>query len=118
MKPLQIVFRYAKKYKLELVITIISMLSLVGVQLFIPWMIRELIAAVTSLTDIEQSSDLIVRLTVTVFIVFILRGVFQFLRSYMAHVAGWGVVADVRRHLYDHLQRLTCVFTKINRLGS
>jgi ATP-binding cassette subfamily B protein/subfamily B ATP-binding cassette protein MsbA len=117
MKPLQMVLRYAQKYRLELLLAVISMLSLVGVQLFIPWIIRELISAVTSAVDYEQSSKLIMRLTLIVLIVFTFRGIFQFLRSYMAHVAGWGVVADVRRHLYDHLQRLTLRFYEDKQTG-
>lgn len=117
MKPVNIVLHYAKRYRLELMITVVSMLLLVGVQLFIPWMIRELIAAVTSSEAGVQSLDLIWRLSLIVLLVFILRGIFQFLRSYMAHVAGWGVVADLRRHLYDHLQRLSLRFYEDRQTG-
>lgn len=117
MKPVNIVLHYAKRYRLELMVTVVSMLLLVGVQLFIPWMIRELIAAVTSSEAGVQSLDLIWRLSLIVLLVFILRGIFQFLRSYMAHVAGWGVVADLRRHLYDHLQRLSLRFYEDRQTG-
>jgi ATP-binding cassette, subfamily B, bacterial len=41
----------------------------------------------------------------------------QFLRSYMAHVAGWGVVADARRHIYEHLQRLSLRFYEDKQTG-
>ena len=117
MQPLQIVFQYARKYRLQLTITVFSMLLLVGVQLLIPWIIRELVAAVTDPSAQVKSLQLITQLALIVLGVYILRGVFQFLRSYMAHVAGWGVVADVRLHIYEHLQRLTLRFYEDKQTG-
>ena len=35
----------------------------------------------------------------------------------MAHVAGWGVVADMRKFLYDHLQRLSLRFYEDKQTG-
>ena len=35
----------------------------------------------------------------------------------MAHVAGWGVVADVRQHIYEHLQRLSLRFYEDKQTG-
>ena len=35
----------------------------------------------------------------------------------MAHVAGWGVVADMRKYLYDHLQRLSLRFYEDKQTG-
>ena len=41
----------------------------------------------------------------------------QFVRSYMAHVAGWSVVADVRATVYEHLQRLSLRFYEDRQTG-
>ncbi|MBC7237193.1 MAG: ABC transporter ATP-binding protein, partial [Chloroflexi bacterium] len=49
--------------------------------------------------------------------IYIARGGLQFLRNYMAHVAGWGVVADARRHIYTHLQRLSLHFYEEQQTG-
>ena len=35
----------------------------------------------------------------------------------MAHVAGWGVVADARQHIYEHLQRLSLRFYEDKQTG-
>jgi ATP-binding cassette subfamily B protein/subfamily B ATP-binding cassette protein MsbA len=35
----------------------------------------------------------------------------------MAHVAGWGVVADLRKHVYEHLQRLSLRFYEDKQTG-
>lgn len=107
MKPFQLVFRYARKYTGTLIITVISMFLLVGVQLLIPWIIKELISAITDQMAASQTMAFITSLTLAVLGIYVLRAILQFLRGYLAHVAGWGVVAEVRAHIYNHLQRLS-----------
>ena len=108
--PFQLIFTFARKYVRDLVITVISMFLLVGVQLLIPWIITRLISAVTTNETSSQVMNLISQLALAALAVYILRAVLSFLRSYMAHVAGWGVVADVRLFIYEHLQRLSLRF--------
>ena len=117
MKPIQLVFSYARRYKLVLIITIISMFLLVGVQLLIPWIIRTLIADVTAPAVTPSSFTLVSILALIVFGIYIVRAGMQFLRSYMAHLAGWGVVADVRKHIYEHLQALSLRFYEDKQTG-
>ncbi len=117
MKPFQIVFVYARKYTTALIVTVISMLLLVGVQLLIPWIIKILIADIIEQAAAQASLNLITQLTLVVLIVYVARAGLQFLRSYMAHVAGWGVVADVRKHIYEHLQRLSLHFYEDTQTG-
>ena len=93
------------------------MLLLVGVQLLIPWIIKLLIADITAHASEQASLGLITQLTIVVLIVYVVRAGLQFLRSYMAHVAGWGVVADVRMHIYEHLQRLSLRFYEDTQTG-
>jgi len=50
-------------------------------------------------------------------IIYAVRAVLQFLRSYMAHVAGWSVVADVRAEVHVHLQRLSLRFYEDKQTG-
>ncbi|BAJ64745.1 ABC transporter ATP-binding protein [Anaerolinea thermophila] len=117
MKPLQLVSRFAQRYWKELLITVVSMLALVGIQLFIPWAVRTLINTVTGGLSSPQTLNIITTLTLAVIAVYLARGVFQYLRSYMAHIAGWGVVADLRKYVYDHLQRLSLRFYEDKQTG-
>jgi len=93
------------------------MILLVGVELSGPWVIRILIAAVKDQVAGRTSMDYITGLTLLVLAVYLGRAGLQFLRSYMAHVAGWGVVADVRGHIYAHLQRLSLRFYEDRQTG-
>ncbi|MBN1427484.1 MAG: ABC transporter ATP-binding protein [Anaerolineae bacterium] len=93
------------------------MLALVGMQLLIPWIIRILIAAITAPDATMDVMSLVTRLTVIVLMIYLGRAVLQFLRSYMAHIAGWGVVADVRKYIYEHMQRLSLRFYEDKQVG-
>ncbi len=117
MKTLKFLFGYAKNYTWALVVTIFSMLALVGVQLLAPWIVKQMIAAVKDQSDMVGSLDTVGRLAILALIIYVARSGFQFLRSYMAHVAGWGVVADARRQIYRHLQRLSLRFYEDRQTG-
>jgi len=117
LKPIQLVFSYARRYKLNIIITIISMFLLVGMSLAIPWIIRALIADVTAAMVTPASYKLVTALALAVLGIYILRAFMQFLRSYMAHLAGWGVVADVRKYIYEHLQALSLRYYEDKQTG-
>jgi ATP-binding cassette, subfamily B, bacterial len=117
LKPFQLIFKYTRNYIYVLVITMTSMLLLVGLGLLIPWIIRTLIAAVTDTSSAEEHFTLVTRLALTALGIYVLRAGLQFLQSYMGHVAGWGVVADVRKHIYEHMQRLNLRFYEDKQTG-
>jgi ATP-binding cassette subfamily B protein len=100
-----------------LVITVISTLLLVGVQLVVPWVIRDLINDVTAPNVTSESFKIVSTLALVALGVYILKALMQFLRSYMAHLAGWGVVADVRKHIYEHLQALSLRYYEDKQTG-
>jgi ATP-binding cassette, subfamily B, bacterial len=116
-KPFRIILAYAKNYWISLTVAAASMLLLVGVQLLVPWIVKLLVAAVTGPASPQINMDLITRLSVIILLVFVARAVLQFLRSYLAHIAGWGVVADVRKHIYEHVQRLSLRFYEEKQIG-
>lgn len=117
MKAIRLVLNYARNYRLELIVTTISMFLLVGVQLLIPWIIRTLVATVTDTNASQDALQVISRLTVIVLLVYIARAVLQFIRSYMAHIAGWGVVADLRKYIYEQMQRFSLRFYEDKQTG-
>ena len=114
---MKLLLRFAKKYSWALTITVFSMLILVGAQLLIPWLIRTLISLVTEGQLSSDTMATVTRLTIIALITFLARGVVQFLRSYMAHIAGWGVVSDARKYVYEHLQRLSLRFYEDKQTG-
>ena len=110
-------FRFTLPYRTPLIATVVSMVLLVGVQLFAPWFIRELIATVRAGNSDSLSYSLIGRLALFALAIYAARAGLEFLRSYLAHVAGWGVVADVRVAIYRHLQRLSLHYYEDKQTG-
>jgi ATP-binding cassette, subfamily B, bacterial len=117
MKPFKLIFLYARNYIPSLTVTALSMLALVAVQLLIPWIVKTLVGAVTEPGLASNQLELVNQLTILALAVYIARAVLQFLRSYMAHVAGWGVVADVRKYIYEHMQRLSLRYYEDKQVG-
>lgn len=117
MKTLGFLFSYTRRYIRPLLLTVISMVLLVGVQLITPWLIRSLVALITDTHAGIEALGAVTRLAVIALVVHLIRGGLQFVRSYMGHVAGWGVVADVRRDIYRHLQRLSLRFYEDKQTG-
>ena len=110
-------FKFTLPYRKPLLVTVVSMILLVGVQLFAPWFIRELIGTVRTGSSDALSSGLVTRLALLALAIYAARAGLEFLRSYMAHVAGWGVVADVRVALYRHLQRMSLHYYEDKQTG-
>jgi ATP-binding cassette, subfamily B, bacterial len=118
MKPFQLIFNYARRYTNALVLTTLSMLALVAIQLLIPWIIKLLIARITDPGSTLANLNYVTTLTLIVLAGYLLRAGLTFLRSYLAHVAGWGVVADVRQYIYEHMQRLSLRFYEDKQVGN
>ncbi len=117
VESLKSVIGHVKRYKIPLGLTILSMLALVGIQLVGPWLVKTMIAAVTASDAGPETLALVAKLALIALVVYILRALMQFVRSYAAHVAGWHVVADVRNQVYRHLQRLSLRFYEDKQTG-
>ena len=117
MKPFSLLGRLAKKYSKMIFLTTLTMLGLVGAQLLIPWIIRQLIDRLTTQPLNAGTIDFITRISAIALIVFVARAVMQFIRSYAAHKAGWGVVSDARRLVYQHIQKLSLRFYEDKQTG-
>ena len=117
MKSIQFIFKHLRRYTGVLILTVISMLMLVGVQLLVPWIVKQMVAIVAESAINPSDMERIARLALLALGAFILRAGLQFVRSYMAHLAGWSLVADVRSSLYEHLQRLSLRFYENRQTG-
>ena len=117
MKALDIVFKYARRNSTPLVVAMVSMVLLIGVQLLAPWIIKNMIATIIDQDDGTEALNNIGSLALIALGIYTARIGLRFLRSYMAHVAGWNVVADVRADIYQHLQRLSLRFYEDKQTG-
>ena len=117
LKSLKFVFKYAQRYAGPLALAVGSMILLVALQLVAPWLIKTVVAIVTDPAAGPEAVSSVTRRALLALTVYVLQAVLRFVRSYMAHMAGWGVVADVRLAIYDHLQRLSLRFYEDTQTG-
>ena len=117
MRQFRFLLKYARRYMGPLALTVVSMFLLVGAQLTVPWIVRSMVAIVTDPSAGVEAMGSITRLAALALAVYVARAVLRFVRSYMAHVAGWNVVADVRSEIYQHLQRLSLRFYEDKQTG-
>ncbi len=108
---------FARPYRVPLTLTVLSMTLLVGVQLVAPLLIRRLIETISAGNSSPSAYRLVTQLALIALAIYLARAGLEFVRSYMAHVAGWGVVADVRRAMYGHLQKLSLRFYEDKQTG-
>ncbi|MCX7845959.1 MAG: ABC transporter ATP-binding protein/permease [Dictyoglomaceae bacterium] len=107
MKYLIKLVKIAKPYWGYLIISVISLLTITGLNLLGPWLIRSLVGVVTNINKYPNAQEYIVKISLLLVISYIGGIIFQFLRSYFSHYAAWNLVADVRMMLYDKLQNLS-----------
>lgn len=117
MGTLKFVFSYARNYRKALGLTILSMVILVALDLIGPMIIRQLISVVENPSTGSRALGTVAQLAVIYLVGSAARGFFEFVNSYMGHVAGWGVVADTRRLAYQHVQRLSLRFYEDQKTG-
>jgi len=117
MRPLRFVFRFARKYTWPLIWTVVSMFLLTAVRLVVPWVVKTMVDTVTSSGVRAEQMASLTRLALLGLAAYAAQVVLRFVRSYMAHVAGWGVVADVRAAVYEHLQQLSPSFYEDKQTG-
>lgn len=117
MKPASLLLKLSKRYTWSIAVTILTMLGLVAAQLIIPWLIRALINTLSTSSLAGPTLDSITRLSGIALLVFIARGFMQYVRSFQAHIAGWGVVADSRKLVYQQLQRLSLRYYEDKQTG-
>lgn len=117
MKTIRFILTFTRRYSRPLIITVISMLLLVGVQLVIPWAIRTLINLFSGEIVTLETLKSVDRLALLVILVYLAKAILSYFRSYMAHIAGYGVVADTRNMVYDHVQRLSLRYYEDKQTG-
>ena len=114
MKAFKLVFHSALRYKVSMGIAILAMTGLVGLELLVPWSVRHLLGAVREHAEIS----VLTKLALLLIGIYLARIGLHFCNRYLSHVAGWGVVSDVRHRLYVHLQRLSLKFHEDQATGS
>lgn len=138
MKLLARVLHYAKPYRKYLIIAGLSALGMTGLNLLTPALLRDFIARMTGDSkglSLQSLYNVIAGITgsgtggksltlESVYVIaalllasYLIRVLFSYMSSYLAHKASWNLVADMRTIVYDHLQKLSLRFYHNKQTG-
>ncbi|MEQ8676104.1 MAG: ABC transporter ATP-binding protein [Aggregatilineales bacterium] len=106
---------YLKPYRYHMLIVILSSMTVVGMGLVSPSLVRELVARANETGGLTQT--LILTFGAIMLGAYLLQAVGRFLKSYVAHLMAWNIVSDIQADLYEHLQTLSPSFYTNRQTG-
>ena len=104
---------YIKKYFLRLVVAIICIIMASGANLYVPWILKDVIDKVLVSKDMTMLNTI----AAGIIVVFFFRGIFFFGQTYLMSYIGQKVIIDLREEMYRHLQRLSLSFYEQRQTG-
>ncbi len=116
-RSVALVLRHARAYRTHIAAGLAATVVLVAIQLAVPWIVRRLVSSVEDSVAGSVPVELVGWLAVGLLALYLVRAFMRFASSYLSHFAGWGVVADARREVYEHLQRLSMRFYEDQQTG-
>ncbi|MDF2635317.1 MAG: lipid exporter, fused ATPase and inner rane subunit MsbA [Pelosinus sp.] len=105
--------RYVKPYLPRMIVAIVCILLAASANLYVPWILREVIDEVLSTKDMTTLNTI----AIGIVIVYFLRGIFFFGQTYLMSYIGQKVIIDIREGIYRHLQRLSLSYFEKRRTG-
>lgn len=107
------VLRYAKPYRRHLLIVLGTIVVISGLTLIPPLLMRDLLDTAIPDKDVGR----VTVLGIGMVLVPLLNGAFGVLQRWASSLAGEGIILDLRRQLFAHLQRMPLAFFTGTRTG-
>ncbi len=104
---------YIKPYKKRLLEAIVCIVVAAAANLYLPWVIKDMIDKVLAARDMEMLNLICVGIVV----IFLIRGIFYYGQGYLVSYIGQRVIVDVRDVLFQKLQRLPISFFDRRQTG-
>lgn len=106
--------RYVKPYILRGICAGICTIVAAGGTAYLPWIIKDMVDQVLE----EKNTEMLNYIAISIIVVFIIRGFFYYGQSYLMNYVGQRVVIDIRKAVFEKLQRLSMSFYDRNKTGT
>ena len=113
MKQYLRLLQYLKPYRLRIAQAVVCMIVAAATNLYMPWIIKDMIDKVLAEKDMETLN----MICVGVIVIFFVRGFFYFGQSYLISHVGQRIVLDIRNALFAKFQRLPVAYFDRHQTG-
>ncbi len=113
MKNYKRLLQFIRPYLKQLVLAIICIIVAAGCNLYLPWIIKDMIDKVLSDKDMMMLNMICVGIVV----VFFIRGIFFYGQSYLVSYIGQKVIIDVREVMFRKFQRMPMAYFDKHQTG-
>lgn len=96
------ILKYVSKYKLILIIGTLSMLGVIGVDLFMPYMQQIFIDNGV----IDGNSNIIFKVLLAMLLITIVKAILGYLKEFLYDILSVKVHQDIKNDLFNHIQKL------------
>ena len=108
------ILSYIKPYLHVLFAALVCTMLAAAGNLYLPWIFRDMIDKVLSAKDAYMLN----MISVSIVIIFFLRGIFLYGQNYLMSYVGQHVIIDIRGEVFRKLQRLSMSFYDKNKTGT
>ena len=113
MKNYKRLLAYIKPYIGRFGLAIVCIICASGANLYLPWIIKDMIDKVLA----ERDMAMLNFISVSIVVVFAIRGIFYYGQSYLVSYIGQRVVVDVREVMFRKFQRMPMAYFDKHQTG-
>lgn len=106
--------KYIRPYMHRLMMAILCTVMASACNLYLPWIIKDVVDKVL----VQKDTFMLYVITISIVVIFIIRGLFFYGQSYLMSWVGQKVVIDIRGEIFRKLQRLSLAFYDKNKTGT
>lgn len=114
MEALKKILALVRPYRARLILAGICSLALSAINGSLAWLVKPAV----DMVFVEKNVKYLMLLSLSILIVFLGRGVFEFLHSYLMKSIGAKIVRDIRNRLYEHMVCLPMTFIHRDSTGA
>ena len=106
--------KYVKPYLFRGLCAAICTAIAAGGTAYLPWIIKDMVDQVLK----EKNTEMLNYIVISIIVVFIIRGMAFYGQSYLMNYVGQRVIIDIRKAVFEKLQRLSLDFYDKNKTGT
>lgn len=106
--------KYIKPYLFRGACAAICTAIAAGGTAYLPWIIKDMVDQVLKEKDVAMLNYIVI----SIIVVFVIRGIAYYGQSYLMNYVGQRVIIDIRKAVFEKLQRLSLSFYNKNKTGT